>query len=100
MQLGMIGLGRMGANMSARIVEHGHTVAGHDRGADALARAAKDGISPAESLEALVAMLEPPRTVWMMVPAGEVVDATIDRLTALLAPGDLIVDGGNSWYRD
>ena len=100
MHLGMIGLGRMGANMAARMVEHGHRVAGYDRGAEALAKAAKDGIEAAASLDALVATLERPRTIWMMVPAGAPVDATIDGLAALLQPGDLIVDGGNSWYRD
>jgi 6-phosphogluconate dehydrogenase len=100
MHLGMIGLGRMGANMAARLVERGHRVTGFDRGAEALAKAAADGIEPAGSLEALVAALEAPRTVWMMVPAGAAVDETTDALTRLLSPGDLIVDGGNSWYRD
>ncbi len=100
MNIGMIGLGRMGANMAARLVEHGHRVVGFDRSAEAIARAKDDGIEPAASLDAMVAALETPRAVWMMVPAGAPVDATIEQLTPLLAPGDLIIDGGNSWYRD
>ena len=100
MHIGMIGLGRMGANMAARLVERGHQVSGFDRSADAVARAQADGITPAASLEALVASLPGPRAVWMMVPAGAPVDATIEALVPLLAAGDLIIDGGNSWYRD
>jgi len=83
MELGIVGLGRMGANMAARLVERGHAVAGFDRSAEALVRA-----------------LQPPRAVWMMVPAGAPVDATIESLLPLLSPGDLVIDGGNSWYRD
>ncbi|MEX2273196.1 MAG: decarboxylating 6-phosphogluconate dehydrogenase [Vicinamibacterales bacterium] len=100
MELGMVGLGRMGANMSARLVERGHRVVGHDRSRDALDRAERDGIEPVASLEDLVAALAAPRAVWMMVPAGAPVDQTIDSLVPLLAAGDIIVDGGNSWYRD
>ena len=100
MDLGIIGLGRMGANMAARLVERGHRVVGHDRSAHALTRAREEGIEPAASLEALAAALPSPRAMWMMVPAGAPVDATIDALAPLLARGDLIIDGGNSWYRD
>ena len=100
MHLGFIGLGRMGANMAARLIAGGHAVSGYDRGAEALAAAAKLGVAPAASLEALVAALPQPRTLWMMVPAGDPVDATIEALAPLLSAGDLIVDGGNSWYRD
>ena len=100
MDLGMIGLGRMGANMAARLASHGHRVVGHDRSADAVARAGEDGVAPAASVEVLVSALPAPRVVWMMVPAGAAVDATIESLRPLLAEGDLIVDGGNSWYRD
>jgi 6-phosphogluconate dehydrogenase len=100
MDIGMIGLGRMGANMAARLVEHGHRVVGHDRSAEAIARAGQDRIEPADTLEAMVAALPSPRAIWMMVPAGAPVDATIDALVPMLSPGDLIVDGGNSWYRD
>jgi 6-phosphogluconate dehydrogenase len=100
MDIGMIGLGRMGANMAARLVERGHRVVGHDRSAEAIARAGQDRIEPADTLEAMVAALPSPRAIWMMVPAGAPVDATIDALVPMLSPGDLIVDGGNSWYRD
>ncbi|HUF23556.1 MAG TPA: decarboxylating 6-phosphogluconate dehydrogenase [Vicinamibacterales bacterium] len=100
MDIGMIGLGRMGANMAARLVAHGHRVVGHDRAADARAAAEADGIEPAASLEALAAALAPTRAVWMMVPAGAAVDATIDALVPILSPGDLLIDGGNSAYGD
>jgi len=100
MQIGVIGLGRMGANMAARLTQHGHRVVGHDRDQAALARAQADGIEPAASIEALVAALAAPRAVWLMVPAGAPVDSTIEALSPLLSRGDLIVDGGNSWYRD
>jgi 6-phosphogluconate dehydrogenase len=100
MQVGIVGLGRMGANMAARLVEHGHRVAGFDRSSDALSRAKGEGIDPAATLDALVAAVEAPRVIWLMVPAGAPVDTTIESLTPLLARGDLIVDGGNSWYRD
>jgi 6-phosphogluconate dehydrogenase len=100
MELGMIGLGRMGANMAARLVASGHRVTGFDRSAGAMASAAKDGVQTVPSVEALVSALASPRIVWLMVPAGDPVDATIDQLVPLLSPGDAIVDGGNSWYRD
>ena len=100
MNIGMIGLGRMGANMAARLVERGHRVVGHDRSAEAMQAAGADGVEAAASLEALVAALPAPRAVWMMVPAGAPVDQTIDALTPLLAAGDVVIDGGNSWYRD
>jgi 6-phosphogluconate dehydrogenase len=100
MDIGMVGLGRMGANMAARLVEHGHRVVGHDRSAPARADAAADGIEPAASIDAMVSALAPPRAIWMMVPAGPPVDATIDELAPRLSEGDLLVDGGNSSYRD
>ncbi|MFT3792062.1 MAG: decarboxylating 6-phosphogluconate dehydrogenase [Rudaea sp.] len=100
MELGMIGLGRMGANMAQRLVRGGHRVAGFDSSAESRARAAQNGIEPATSLAELVAALKPPRALWLMVPAGAPVDQTIDALLALLAPGDVIVDGGNSMYKD
>jgi 6-phosphogluconate dehydrogenase len=100
MDLGMIGLGRMGAGMAARLVEHGHRVVGFDPSAEAVARAAANGVAAAASLPELVAALAAPRAVWLMVPAGPVVDQTLDQLLGLLAPGDLVVDGGNSLYKD
>jgi 6-phosphogluconate dehydrogenase len=92
MQLGMIGLGRMGGNMAKRIAEAGIEVVGYDR-------------SPAsdrtvDSLEALVRALDAPRIVWVMVPAGEATDATVNALAELLEPGDMVIDGGNSRYTD
>ncbi len=100
MQLGMIGLGRMGANMAQRLSRGGHAVVGFDLSPDARARIEAEGIAAAGSVEALVASLDAPRALWMMVPAGAVVDATIDALLPLLSPGDVLVDGGNSFYGD
>jgi len=100
MQLGMIGLGRMGANMAQRLQRGGHAVAGFDPTPEARARVAAEGIATAESLEALVASLDAPRALWMMVPAGAVVDATVRALQPLLSAGDVLVDGGNSFYKD
>ena len=99
MQLGMIGLGRMGANMVRRLHRHGLSCAAYDRNPDAVAAAAADGAVGVDSLAALVAALPVPRNVWIMVPAA-FVDATIAELVSLLAPGDTIIDGGNSYYRD
>jgi 6-phosphogluconate dehydrogenase len=100
MNLGMIGLGKMGANMAQRLVRGGHRVVGFDSGAEARQRAASAGITPVDSLTALIAALPSPRAVWLMVPAGEAVDATLAALTPLLAKGDIVIDGGNSNYRD
>ena len=100
MQLGMIGLGRMGANMAQRLQRGGHAVVGFDPTPGARARVEAEGIATFDSLEALVASLDTPRALWMMVPAGAVVDATIDALQPLLAAGDVLVDGGNSFYKD
>ncbi len=96
----MIGLGRMGANMAERLLRGGHRVAGYDPRADAVDRlVAMDG-GGARDLAALVARLSPPRAVWLMVPSGDPVDQTVDALLPLLARGDVIVDGGNSYYKD
>src|SRR5690606_22811993 len=100
MQLGMIGLGRMGANMARRLQQGGHAVVGYDPSPDARAALAADGPAVVESLPALVAALQAPRAIWIMVPAGAPVDETIAALQPLLAAGDTLVDGGNSWYRD
>ncbi len=100
MELGMVGLGRMGANMAERLVRGGHAVTGYDPGAAAREQAAARGIAAAASLEALVAALPAPRAVWLMVPAGQIVDETLARLLPLLAPGDSVIDGGNSNYKD
>ena len=100
MQLGMIGLGRMGANMTLRLMRGGHDVVVYDRNRESVSAAAKEGAEPALSLEELVAKLTPPRHVWMMVPSGAPVTATIEALAPILSPGDAIIDGGNSNYRD
>lgn len=100
MELGMIGLGRMGANMAERLIEGGHGVVGFDFSRDAVERLEEAGGRGAASLETLVDGLAAPRVVWMMVPAGPAVDDTIAKLLPLLAEGDVIVDGGNSNYRE
>jgi 6-phosphogluconate dehydrogenase len=100
MELGMIGLGRMGANMAQRLVQSGHRVVGFDFNAESRARAARNGIEPVASLAELVAALKPPRALWLMVPAGAPVDETIAHLLPLLAAGDTLIDGGNSMYQD
>jgi 6-phosphogluconate dehydrogenase len=100
MELGMIGLGRMGGNMAQRLMRGGHRVVGFDPDADARKALEDDGGGSADSLQALVDALPAPRIVWMMVPAGKITDGTVDTLAGLLAPGDVVVDGGNSNYKD
>jgi 6-phosphogluconate dehydrogenase len=100
MDLGLIGLGRMGAGMAERLLDGGHRVVGFDLGEGAVAALAGSGGVGAGSPAELVAALPAPRAVWLMVPAGDPVDRTLDQLLELLAPGDLVVDGGNSNYRD
>jgi len=100
MDLGMVGLGRMGANMSERLVGGGHRVVGYDPSPEAGRRAAEKGIAIADSLASLLGQLKPPRTVWLMVPAGDPVDQTIAALVLHLSAGDAIIDGGNSNYKD
>jgi len=96
----MIGLGRMGANMTTRLLRGGHQVVVYDRSADAVKRSAAEGATGADSLADLVGKLAPPRTVWIMVPSGKPTDDTVSELLRLLSPGDAIVDGGNSNYKD
>ena len=99
MQLAMIGLGRMGANMVRRLVRHGHECVVFDVSSEAVATLAREGALASSSIEDLAAKMAKPRAVWIMVPAA-IVDDTIDKLTAVLEPGDIIIDGGNSYYRD
>jgi 6-phosphogluconate dehydrogenase len=100
MQIAMIGLGRMGANMAQRLMRGGHEVVGFDPSEAARKQIEEKGGGSAASLEALVGKLKAPRVIWLMVPAGEITDNTINSLVPLLSPGDCIIDGGNSNYRD
>jgi 6-phosphogluconate dehydrogenase len=100
MEIGMVGLGRMGANMTQRLLDGGHRVVVTDLNAEAVSASAKAGAQDAASLEELVSALSPRRAVWMMVPSGAPVQATIDNLAPLLSQGDIIIDGGNSNYHD
>src|SRR6202046_4978117 len=98
MEMAMIGLGRMGANMAQRLMRGGHKVVGYDPAEAARALLEKNGAQTAASLEQMVAKLKAPRVIWLMVPAGAITDSTITALTPLLAAGDTIIDGGNSNY--
>ena len=100
MQIGFVGLGRMGGNMARRLARGGVRVVGFDQSTDARTALAQGGVTTVDSLAKLVAALALPRVLWLMVPAGEVTEATIATLTPLLAPGDVLVDGGNSFYKD
>ena len=100
MKLGMIGLGRMGANMAQRLMHGGHHVVGFDPKSDTRKELEGDGAETAESLAALVQKLPAPRTLWLMVPAGEVTDQTLATLLPLLSSSDTVIDGGNSNYKD
>jgi 6-phosphogluconate dehydrogenase len=100
MQIGFVGLGRMGLNMVTRLVRGGHEIVAFDRSADAVARATDAGATGVASLEAMVSALRPPRTAWLMVPAGDPTEATVTALAALLSAGDTIIDGGNTNFHD
>ena len=100
MRIGMVGLGRMGGNMTARLVRQQHEVVAFDPDERARGQAGAAGADPAASLEELVARLEAPRTVWIMVPAGQITETTLQTLAGLLAPGDAVIDGGNSFWKD
>jgi 6-phosphogluconate dehydrogenase len=99
MQLGMIGLGRMGADMVRRLTKGGQQCIAYDVQPAAVDKLKQDGVAGATSLEDLIAQLDKPRAVWLMVPAA-VVDKTLDNLLPLLEPGDIVIDGGNSYYHD
>ena len=100
MELGMIGLGRMGANMTLRLLRGGHRVVGYDFNPQARQRVEEHGAESVASLAALAARLPTPRTVWMMVPSGDPTEATINALLPILSSGDTVIDGGNSNYKD
>jgi 6-phosphogluconate dehydrogenase len=96
----MVGLGRMGGNMTQRLVEHGHEVVAYDRNAEAVRAAADEGAIAAADLKDLVAKLDAPRAVWVMVPSGDATAATVNALVELIEPGDTIIDGGNSHFAE
>ena len=100
MELGMVGLGKMGANMVQRLVRGGHRVVGFDPDPQARKRIEGFGAESADSLQAMTAALAAPRAVWMMVPAGDITGGTVDALLSLLSTGDTIIDGGNSNYKN
>ena len=100
MQIGMIGLGKMGLNMATRLVRGGHSVVGNAKSESTIRQAEELGVTGARSIEEVVNQLSTPRVVWVMVPAGEVTESVIQSLIPLLQEGDIIIDGGNSNYKD
>ena len=100
MELGLVGMGRMGANMARRLTAGGHRVVAYDLNPGAVAVAAQHGSVGAASLAELVGLLAPPRAVWLMLPIGSPTQESIEQLTALLSPGDILLDGGNANYKD
>ena len=100
MELGMVGLGKMGANMATRLVKDGHRIVVFDRNSPKVEAAVGEGAEGAESLEELVSKLSTPRAIWVMVPAGDPTQTIIDTLVELLSRGDILIDGGNSNYKD
>ncbi len=100
MQLGMVGLGRMGANILRRVMKAGHVGVAHDRDASAVATLVAEGAQGASSLADLVASLSAPRAVWVMLPAGEATESTLRELHGLLHEGDILIEGGNSFWKD
>jgi 6-phosphogluconate dehydrogenase len=100
MKIGMVGLGKMGANMTERLIEKGHQVVAFDLSAEARAAVAAKGAQPAATLEEMVTGLAPPRVAWVMVPSGAPTTSTIETLKGLMASGDVVIDGGNSNYKE
>ena len=100
MQLGMVGLGRMGGNIVRRLLRSGHTAVVYARNPDAVRAFAAEGAVPSESLADFVAKLETPRVAWVMLPAGAPTEENVMALAGLMQPGDILIDGGNSFYKD
>lgn len=100
MEIGVVGLGKMGLNIALNLIDHGHRAVGYDACADALAQAQKTGVEVAESMEELVSSLPTPRVLWVMVPSGAPTEVCVEQLLGLLDQGDILIDAGNSFYRD
>jgi 6-phosphogluconate dehydrogenase len=100
MRIAMIGLGRMGAGIARRLMQHGHDIVAFDRDVKAVEALAKDGATPATSLEEIAAKLDAPRIYWVMLPAGAPTEETVQALCGITESGDIIIDGGNSFYKD
>ena len=100
MQIGVVGLGRMGGNIARRLMRHGHQAVVYDRDSKAVAALAREGASDAAGLGALARKLNAPRAVWVMLPAGEITERAISDLAPYLGPGDVVIDGGNTFWRD
>src|SRR5437867_9636224 len=100
MQLGMIGLGRMGANMARRLMRNGHTIVAYDRDPAAVKTLVGEGATGVENLKGFVSAMAKPRHIWIMVPAGGPTESTVNDLAEILEPGDTIIDGGNSMFKD
>ena len=100
MQIGMVGLGRMGANLARRLLRNGHRCVVYNRTREPVERLVREGATGASGLEDLVAKLEKPRAAWVMLPAGDPTEQTVNELGRLMQPGDTVIDGGNSFYRD
>ena len=100
MELGIIGLGRMGGNISLRLMRAGHKTVVFDRNPDAVSHLAKEGAAGVSGLADMVKALTPPRAIWVMLPAGAITEATVNELAGLMDVGDVIIDGGNSYYKD
>ena len=100
MEIGIVGLGRMGGNIARRLMRGGHSVAAFDVNADAVAALTRDSAKGVDSLAALAAALKPPRAVWLMLPAGKVTKDAVAELACHLSAGDTVIDGGNTFYKD
>ena len=100
MQVGMIGLGRMGANMVRRLIKNGHSCVVYDRSPDSVRQLSGEGATGSSALGDFVKKLAKPRAIWLMVPAGDPTESMVDKLAALFEPGDILIDGGNSYYKD
>src|SRR5262245_60720073 len=101
MELGLIGLGNMGGNISRRLMRAGHTCIVFDTKTETRDALAKEGAVPADSLEGILkAFKQKPRAVWVMLPAGKITEETIEKLAAVMEKGDIIIDGGNTYYKD